>query len=130
MSRCSSSSSSCCPRDSAWNGKRVDLPSAPALHEAPAGAATLVVERRVGSAAGETLSWTFSDGRGATEPLSGPESLFLAVSRIVDDDPERTFLLRIDGDVRYGTVDDVLDWLRRAGARNVVFAAGPAEGRR
>ena len=43
------------------------------------------------------------------------------MSRILDDDPERVFLLRIDGDVRYALVDDVLEWLRKAGAKNVIF---------
>lgn len=107
----------------------VDLPPAPGLHEAPPGSATLLVERRVGPLAGETLTWKFSDGRGAVSTLPGPEGLFFEVSRLVDEDPERTFLLRVDGDVRFGAVDDALENLRRAGARNVVFAAAQAAAR-
>jgi biopolymer transport protein ExbD len=62
-------------------------------------------------------------GKGLDVP--GPEALFNMASRIVDRDPERTFLLRIDATVRYAVVDDVLETLRRAGVRNVVFGARP-----
>lgn len=101
----------------------VELPVGPPLAEAAPGAASLVVSRRVSPAAGEILTWRFDDGRGHTSDLTGPEGLFFPVSRIVDDDPERTFLLRIDASVRFATVDDVLEMMRKAGARNVVFGA-------
>ena len=101
----------------------VDLPAAALASEAAPGAACLTIERQVDATAGETLTWRFSDGTGPAEELPGPEALFFAVSRIVDDDPERTFLLRIDSAVRYAVVDDVLETLRRSGARNVVFSA-------
>jgi len=47
--------------------------------------------------------------------------------RIVDSDSERTFLLRIDASVRYAVVEDILDMLRKAGVRNVVFGTRPDE---
>jgi biopolymer transport protein ExbD len=106
----------------------VDMPIAPALHEAAAGAASILVVRTVTPDRGETLAWTFSDGDGDTRPLPGPEALYFEVSRAVDTDPECTILLRIDGDVRYGVVDDILETVRKAGARNVVFAARVAGG--
>ena len=106
----------------------VDTPVAPALHEAAAGAASILVARTVSPEAGETLEWSFSDGSGAAHVLPGPEALYFEVSRAVDANPECTVLLRIDGDVRYGVVDDVLETIRRAGARNVVFAARVAGG--
>ena len=104
----------------------VELPEGPPRVEAAPGAACLVVTRRVTPTAGEVLTWRFDDGRGHEVDLSGPEGLFFPVSRIVDDDPERTFLLRIDAGVRFATVDDVLEMMRKAGARNVVFGARPA----
>jgi biopolymer transport protein ExbD len=101
----------------------IELPAGPPLVEAAPGAACLVVRRRVTPAAGEVLTWSFDDGRGHVSALTGPEGLFFPVSRIVDEDPERTFLLRIDAAVRFATVDDVLEMMRKAGARNIVFGA-------
>jgi biopolymer transport protein ExbD len=106
----------------------VALPRAPALAEAPPGAATLIVTRRVGVTSGETLGWRFSAQNGEVHDLVGPEALYFEASRIVDADPERTFLLRIDAGVRFAVVDDVLETLRKAGVRNVVLGARPAEG--
>jgi biopolymer transport protein ExbD len=105
----------------------VALPRAPGLDEAPPGAACLIVQRRVSAASGEELGWRFSERNGEIHDLSGPEALYFEASRIVDADPERTFLLRIDASVRYGVVDDVLETLRKAGVRNVVLGARPDE---
>ena len=77
--------------------------------------------------AGEELGWQFSDGPGELRTLTGPTSLFFEASRIVDDEPERTFLLRIDAGVRYAVVDDVLERLQQAGVRNVILGARPDE---
>ena len=74
---------------------------------------------------GEELEWRFSERSGEVRDLSGPEALYFEASRIVDTDPERTFLLRIDAGVRYAVVDDVLETLRKAGVRNVVLGARP-----
>jgi hypothetical protein len=103
----------------------IALPRAPGLNEAAPGAACLIVRRRVSAAAGEELQWRFSDRNGAIRDLPGPEALYFAASRIVDSDSERTFLLRIDASVRYAVVDDILETLRKAGVRNVVFGARP-----
>jgi biopolymer transport protein ExbD len=102
----------------------VVLPRAAGLKEAPPGAACLIVRRRL-SPSGEELGWRFSDVSGEVHDLSGPEALYFEASRIVDTDPERTFLLRIDAGVRFAVVDAVLDTLRKAGVRNVVLGARP-----
>jgi biopolymer transport protein ExbD len=47
---------------------------------------------------------------------------------VVEDDPERTFLLKIDSTVRFSTVDDALEMMRKAGARNVVFGVRATAG--
>ncbi len=104
---------------------RIALPRAPGLFEAPPGAACLIVERHVSAAAGEELQWRFSERNGAIHDLPGPESLYFEASRIVDSDPERTFLLRIDAGVSFAVVEGVLETLRKAGVRNVVFGARP-----
>jgi biopolymer transport protein ExbD len=103
----------------------VVLPRGPGLHEAAAGSACLIIVRRVSAVAGEELEYRFSERNGEVRTLSGPTSLFFEASRIVESDPERTFLLRIDAGVRYAVVDDVLERLRNAGVRNVVLGARP-----
>jgi biopolymer transport protein ExbD len=105
----------------------VSLPRAPGLKQAPPGAACLIVQRRVSASAGEELGWRFSDRNGEIHDLSGPEALYFEASRIVDADPERTFVLRIDSGVRFAVVDDLLETLRKAGVRNVVFGVQPAD---
>jgi biopolymer transport protein ExbD len=101
------------------------LPRGLGLHEAAAGSACLVVVRRVSATSGEELEWRFADHNGEFRNLAGPNSLFFEASRIVDTDPERTFLLRIDAGVRYAVVDDVLEKLRNAGVRNIVLGSRP-----
>ena len=81
--------------------------------------------RRLSAISGEELGWRFSERTGEVHDLSGPEALYFEASRIVDADPERTFLLRIDAGVRFSVVDDVLENLRKAGVRNVVLSASP-----
>jgi biopolymer transport protein ExbD len=103
------------------------LPRAPRLNEAAPGSACLIVLRHVSAASGEELAWRFSERNGEVHDLSGPEALYFEASRIVDADPERTFLLRIDASVRYAVVDDILETLRKAGVRNVVLGARPGE---
>ena len=103
----------------------VALPRAPGLNDAPPGAACLIVMRRVSASAGEELSWRFSERPGELHDLPGPDSIYFAASRVVDVDPERTFLLRIDAGVRFAVVDDVLETLRKAGVKNVVLGARP-----
>jgi hypothetical protein len=105
----------------------VSLPRFKGLNEAGPGAVCLIVQRRVSQASGEELAWRFSERNGEVHDLSGPEAVYFEASRIVDVDPERLFLLRIDAGVRYGVVDDVLETLRKAGVRNVVLGARPAD---
>jgi len=101
-----------------------DLPRAPGPFEAPAGAVTIIVERRTGPA-GDTLAWRVERAPGGVQDLAGPDQLYFEASRIVDKDPERTFLLRADASIRFAVVDDALEMLRRAGVRNVVLGARP-----
>jgi biopolymer transport protein ExbD len=108
-------------------GGGIALPRAPGLHEAAPGSACLAITRRVSAAAGEELSWRFSESSGEAHDIAGPEALYFEASRIVDDDPERTFLLRIDASVRYAVVDDILETLRTAGVRNIVLGSRSAE---
>jgi len=103
----------------------VELPRAPGPYEAPSGAVTIVVQRQAGSGRADALSWSVERAPGDVSEVSGPEALYFEASRIVDKDPERTFLLRVDASVRFAIVDDVLEMLRKAGVRNVVLGARP-----
>jgi len=101
-----------------------DLPRAPGPFEAPAGAVTIVVEQRAGPS-GDSLAWQVERAPGTFQDVAGPEGLYFEASRIIDKDPERTFLLRVDASIRFAVVDDVLEMLRKAGVRNVVLGASP-----
>ena len=101
-----------------------DLPRAPGPFEAPAFSVTIVVERRAGPA-GDTLRWRVERAPGSFQDLAGPDQLYFEASRIIDKDPERTFLLRVDATIRFAVVDDVLEMLRKAGVHNVVLGARP-----
>lgn len=105
----------------------VALPLTSCLHEAAPGAVSIIVQRRIG-VEGEELRWRVETVAGELEDLPGPEALYFEASRIIDKDPERTFLLRVDSGVRFVVVDDVLETLRKAGVRNVVLGAKPAAG--
>jgi biopolymer transport protein ExbD len=106
----------------------VTLPKAPGLYEAAPRAVSIVIERRLEAFSGDVLRWRVEQTNGDHEELPGPEALYLAASRIVDKDPEQTFVLRVDADVRFAVVDDMLETLRKAGVRNVVFGSDPAGG--
>lgn len=104
------------------------LPHAPGLHEAAPRAVSIVVQRRAGPVDADHLSWRVEQADGDIEELPGPDSLYLSASRIVDKDPELTFVLRVDAGVRFAVVDEMLETLRKAGVRNIVLGAGPAGG--
>ena len=97
-----------------------DLPRAPGPFEAPAGAVTVIVERH-----GDSLAWSVERAPGSVQDLAGSDQLYFEASRIIDKDPERTFLLRADASIRFAVIDDALEMLRRAGVRNVVLGARP-----
>lgn len=97
------------------------LPVAPGSYEASPGAVSLIVSRQVSAAGDEWLRWEVESSPGKIDEIPGVESLYFEASRIVDKDPERTFLLRVDAGVRYAIVDEALETLRRAGVRNVVL---------
>lgn len=102
------------------------LPVAPGSYEASSTAVSLIVSREVGASGDESLRWRVEPSPGVSNEIPGVGSLYFEASRIVDQDPERVFLLRVDAGVRFAVVDDVLETLRRAGVRNVVFGARPS----
>lgn len=105
----------------------VVLPRAPTMSAvAELGAACVVVQRDVDLGGRESVRWRFSDGREMSRPIE-PESLFFEASRVADRAPDRTFVVKADADLRWAVVDDVIETLRNAGARDVVLWTGRRE---
>ncbi len=107
-------------------GSELALPRAACVHRVAPGVASLIVLRRVTASSGEVLAWRFSSQNGEVHDLS-PGDLYFEASRIVDIDPERTFLLRVDAGVRFAVVDEILETLRKAGVHNIVLGSRPDE---
>ena len=84
------------------------------------GAACVIIHRDMDPAGGERVAWRFSDGLEASRPIE-PDGLFFEASRVADRAPDRTFLVKADADVRWAVVDDVVETLRNAGARDIVL---------
>ncbi len=100
---------------------RVALPAASLCVEAPSGSAIVVV-------AGDATRavYRFSDGRRPCREVDGPRGVFFEAARVLAASPDKAFVLRADGRLLYRAVDEVLEALRRAGARRIVLAAQPA----
>jgi biopolymer transport protein ExbD len=109
----------------------VSLPPSRVRQDAPRDAACVVIAREAGEEKWGTLTFRFSDGKEASRRLGGPTDIFLAALRVLSEDPERPFVIKADAGVRYDLVDDVLEQLRKAGARDLTLltraaAAGAA----
>lgn len=108
----------------------IRVPRAASPVESGLGAACVVMGRAVTPDGAETLTWAFSDGRGPASPLPDLDAVYLEASRVSEREPSRPFLLKADGEVRYGAVDEVLELLQHAGVRSVILwtrAAGDGE---
>lgn len=112
------------------SGTGIRVPRAASPVESGLGAACVVVGRAVTPDGAETLTWAFSDGRGSALPLPGLDAVYLEASRVSEREPSRPFLVKADGQVRYGAVDEVLELLQHAGVRSVILwtrTGGPGE---
>lgn len=99
----------------------VTLPTASFCVEAPSGSSVVVVSGNAARAV-----YRFSDGRRPCREVDGPQGLFLEAARVLASSPGKAFVVRADGRIPYGAVDEALEALRRAGARRIVLAARPA----
>ncbi len=97
---------------------RVDLPESRTRSEANRSAAVVVLVRDEDT--GE-LSYRFSDGRGMTHVVGGPEDVYLEASRLIYQDATRQFILKADGQVPYRKVDELLDRMRRGGVQSLLL---------
>jgi len=97
--------------------ERVTLPQTVRRREVPRNAAWVVV------AAGGVLR--VSDGRAAAAPLSGPEELRQAASRLLARDPQRAFIVKADRRTRYRAVDAAVEALREARVEQLYLLSEP-----
>jgi biopolymer transport protein ExbD len=94
----------------------VALPQSVVREESRRHAAYVVLARRDGR-----IVYKFSDGERTTVEVGGVNDIYLEASRVAHADATRQFVIKADADVRYLLVDQVLDALRQAGARQVVL---------
>jgi hypothetical protein len=103
-----------------------DVPPAHGRVAIPRDAAYFVVT--AADSGGRRLAFRFRDGVDATTTLRGPADVYLAALRSLVRDPDRAFVIKADAAVPYGTIDDLLESLRRAGARNLFLLARSGAG--
>jgi len=94
----------------------VALPGSVVREESREGAACVVVAKEDGR-----IVYKFSDGKRTALEVGGVNDIYLEASRIAHADSARQFVIKADADVRYFLVDQVLDTLREAGAREVLL---------
>ena len=99
----------------------LELPGAASTPVSALGSAYVVVLRRPSLGSVESLSYQLSDGRGPASTVGSLDTLYLEASRLTEEQPDRTFLLKADTRVAYAVVDDVIETLRRAGVNRIVL---------
>lgn len=112
------------------DGAGVRLPESVARAEADRGCACIVLASGAQApGAPRATRFAFSDGDSPGRPLGAVTDVYLAALRALDSDPERAFAVSADAGVPFALVDDVIEQLRRAGAREVTLLtrAVPAE---
>lgn len=67
----------------------------------------------------------FTTGEEEAVALSGPEQLGTRVKELVTQIPDKEFVIKADRDARYEWIDQVLDALRKNGARRIGLLTRP-----
>lgn len=100
----------------------VNLPLAKSREEAAVGSAIVIL----GSLGNGQYEYKFSDGENMSRQIPGPDALFLEASRLIARNPDKQFILKADGDVRFEKIDELLDNLRKADVRKVLLLSHQA----
>jgi biopolymer transport protein ExbD len=103
-------------------GTTTALPSARHTVLARPGFAWIVVTLGEGGA----VRYRILDGASASRDVTGGDALAAEASGILERDPARTLVVRAGAGTHYAVIDEVLDRLRRAGARSVVLETAEA----
>jgi biopolymer transport protein ExbD len=107
---------------------RVDLPALRTLGPAAPAAPTVVLHEEPGPTGATRLVYRFSDGRGPSSIVGDLAGVRQAALGVTAREPRAQFVLEADGDIAYERIDEILDELRRAGVRRVLFAGRAVRG--
>ena len=103
----------------------VSLPTSDFRVDVDRNSAYVILEKPSGGDRRNELLYRFSDGKEAPRVVGGPADVYLEASRLVFDDPSRPFVIKADGMVRYRYIDEIIESLRKAGARNLLLLTRP-----
>ena len=99
----------------------LELPETAEQQQAPKGAALVVI------APDDTFR--FSAGEKDAEPVNGVEGLSAEIRQVTAANRLQPFTIKADRNVRYRTIDAVLEQLRQAGAENITLLSRGENGR-
>ena len=91
----------------------LELPETAEQQQAPKGAALIVITPED--------TFRFSAGEKDAEPVNGVEGLTAAIRQVTAANRMQPFTIKADRNVRYRTIDAVLEQLRQAGAENITL---------
>ena len=104
----------------------VNLPLSKMREEADKGAAIVVLAKKIDVDGKEQLIYMFSDGKEMSHPVGGPDDIYLEAARLTHIDKMQQFILKADGNVRFGEIDELLDQMRKGGVQRVLLLAQQA----
>jgi biopolymer transport protein ExbD len=99
----------------------VNLPLAKIREEAEKGAAIVVLAKIEADDGTESLAYKFSNGTDSSYEVSGPNDIYLEAARAMIGDPDKQFVLKADGTVRFEKIDELLDAMRKGGVVRVLL---------
>ena len=89
--------------------------------EIPRKAAFVVLAELTSGGGGKELVYKFSDGVDTSHVVPDTDALYFEVINITGLNPLHPFVIKIDKDVKYSKVDEILDAMRRAGAQDLIL---------
>jgi biopolymer transport protein ExbD len=63
----------------------------------------------------------FTSGREQSQPLSSVDDVLSVAAQEMQLNPTKSFVIKADGKVRYGVIDQIIDRLRQAHVQNIYF---------
>lgn len=61
----------------------------------------------------------FSNGEDMSQPVSSPEDIMHYALSVVSSNPEKQFVIKAEEDTPYKIIDEIIDFLKQAKAKNV-----------
>ncbi len=94
----------------------VTLPLSSSRAETDKGAAYVVVHKVNGS-----VVYKFSDGDQQSYDVGSANDFYLEASRVTNTVPDKQFVIKADGELRFAVIDEVMDQLRKGGAERLLL---------